>query len=112
MDRQYNNGVLTNIFNDCKKKGEWNCDVHKDYFFLVLDKGKNKVIINSVLGLSTLTKNKSNLPFQVKWKHNLIYNLHDENPEIHILSQIQKFLDLYKNEKLSWQEKLLQELRL
>jgi len=111
LNKSYNNGILIDIFNRCKKEEQWNQDIHKDYYFLVLDKKQRSIIINSVLGLTILTKNKSNLPFQVKWKNNLLYHLEDEEPEKHIHFQIQKFLNLYLAENLSWQERFLQELR-
>lgn len=112
LNKRYNNGILTDIFKLCKREEMWNQDIYKDYYFLVIDKKEKRIIINSVLGLSIITKNKNNLPFQIKWKNNLFYHLEDENPETHIYLQIQKFLNLYRIEKVSWQEKFLEELRI
>jgi len=112
LNKSYNNGILTDIFKTCKREEMWNKDIYKDYYFLVMDKKEKRVIINSILGLSILTKNKNNLPFQIKWKNNLFYHVEDQNQERHIYLQIQKFLNLYRIEKVSWQEKFLEELRI
>ncbi|RLC44351.1 MAG: hypothetical protein DRH57_09250, partial [Candidatus Cloacimonadota bacterium] len=45
-------------------------DTDKDYYFLVVNKTTGKVFWNSIKGLSSLTPNGSNPPFQVVWKNN------------------------------------------
>jgi hypothetical protein len=45
-------------------------DTDKDYYFLVVNKTTGVVFWNSIKGLSSLTPNGSNPPFQVVWKNN------------------------------------------
>lgn len=60
----------------------------RDYYFLVVNKKNNKdIFINSLKGLTILTKNKNNLPFQISWKKNKVYN------PLHINKCIEMFRD-------------------
>lgn len=43
---------------------------NRDYYFLVFDKSKNNIIINSLRYLNDITFNNSNLPFQINWSKN------------------------------------------
>jgi hypothetical protein len=43
----------------------------RDYYIVVLDKGTKKLHLTSLKSLSKVTPNRSNLPFQIKWKDNL-----------------------------------------
>jgi hypothetical protein len=43
---------------------------NRDYYFLVFDKSKNNIIINSLRYLNEITFNNSNLPFQINWSKN------------------------------------------
>ena len=53
----------------CEKlnKKEYNTD-NSDYYFLVVNKrDTSDIIINSLRGISILTPNVNNLPFQIRW---------------------------------------------
>ena len=72
----------------------------------MLNKNDNKdIIVNSVKGLSILTSNINNLPFQVKWDKNRIFNYKNIN------YCIQQFLDAIKKPKPSWKETFLINIR-
>jgi hypothetical protein len=50
-------------------------NLNRDYYFLVVNKtDTSDVIINGLKGLSVLSPNPSNPPFQVRWDKNRIYN--------------------------------------
>lgn len=102
----YNNGSMSKILINKLKKDELNNELKKDYYFIVVDK-KNKdiIIANSFKGLSKLTPNINNLPFQIKWKDNqkFIYkNIND-------IKKI--FINTIRKPKPSWQEYFLSEIR-
>lgn len=99
--KSYNNGELVDILADKFKNNKFNENNRKDYFFLVINKNNtNEIIINSVLGLKTLTANIHNLPFQVKWKNNKQYDFKDMGTSIEKYKYI---LKIYKN-KDTWKE--------
>jgi len=47
-----------------------NTEYKKDYYFLVINKTTNEIIVNSFKGLTVLTPNLNNLPCQVNWSKN------------------------------------------
>jgi hypothetical protein len=47
-------------------------DNGRDYYIIIIDKNTSKIYLNSLKSLSKLTPNGNNLPFQIKWKDNLI----------------------------------------
>jgi len=102
----YNNGKMSNIlFNKIKNK-EYNTNNKKDYYFLVLNKNNsNDIIINSLKGLRTVTQNLNNLPFQIKWCDNKIF----EYKNINI--QIKLFIDCLQKPKPSWKEIFMTNIR-
>ena len=104
--KSYDNGKMSNIlFNKLKKK-EYNFNNKKDYYFIVLNKTDTcTVIINSVKGLTTLTPNINNLPFQVCWNKNRSYKY--EN----IHKKIKQFLICLQQPKPSWQETFMSNIR-
>lgn len=107
IDGKYNNGDTTTKFlSKCKNK-EYNKDFRKDYYFLVINKNNTKdIIVNSVLGVSNITPNVNNLPFQIKWNNNKNYDLTNvEDKVLHHLKVIKK------NAKQTWQERLLSGMR-
>jgi hypothetical protein len=53
---------------DCVLNKDFSND--RDYYFLVFDKLKNNIIINSLRYLNDITFNNSNLPFQINWSKN------------------------------------------
>ena len=53
------------------KMKNYNTNRKKDYYFIVLNKtDASDIIVNSVKGLTILTPNINNLPFQVCWSKN------------------------------------------
>ena len=104
--KSYDNGKMSNIlFNKLKKK-EYNFNNKKDYYFIVLNKtDTSTIIINSVKGLTTLTPNINNLPFQVCWNKNRSYKY--EN----IHKKIKQFLICLQQPKPSWQETFMSNIR-
>ena len=82
-------------------------DFRKDYYFLVINKNNTKdIIINSVLGISNITPNVNNLPFQIKWNNNREYILNNVKDKV-----LEHLNVMKKNAKQTWQEKLLSGMR-
>lgn len=106
LNSTYDNGPMATIlFNKLKYK-HFNYKHKKDYYFLVLNKQDNQeIIINSVKGLSKLTPNLNNLPFQVKWNKNKDFNYKFIN------QCVDQFLDTIKKPKPSWKETFLSNVR-
>jgi hypothetical protein len=102
----YNNGKMSNIlFNKLKNK-KYNKNNKKDYYFLVLNKTNPKdIIVNSVKGLTVLTPNINNLPFQVCWNENRKFK-HE-----HVSKNVKLFVDSLKKPKPSWKETFMTNVR-
>ncbi len=99
IDKTYDNGKMSNILFTKLKHKNYNINNKKDYYFIVLNKtDANDIIINSLKGLSVLTPNINNLPFQVCWNKNRIFKY--EN----ITKKIKLFIDCLKKSKPSWKE--------
>jgi len=105
-DKSYENGKMSNIlFNKLKDK-KYNTNSKKDYYFIVLNKtDASDVIVNSVKGLSILTPNINNLPFQVNWSKNKEFKY--EN----IHKKIKLFIDCLHKPKPSWKETFMSNIR-
>ncbi len=59
---------MSNILYNKLKNKEYNKNNKKDYYFIILNKtNTDDIIINSIKGLTILTPNINNLPFQVCW---------------------------------------------
>ena len=99
MDKSYENGKMSDIlFNKLKNK-KYNTNNKKDYYFVVLNKtDATDIIINSVKGLTILTPNINNLPFQVCWDKNRTFNYDNINKKIKL------FINCLQKPKLSWKE--------
>jgi len=106
MDHTYDNGKMSNIlFNKLKNK-EYNFNNKKDYYFIVLNKtNTSDIIINSVKGLTLLTPNINNLPFQVCWNKNRTYKYEK------IDKKIKQFIDCLQQPNLSWKETFMLNIR-
>jgi hypothetical protein len=88
------------------KAKEYNNNPIRDYFFIVVNKtDPSDVILNSVKGLSVLTPNVNNLPFQVNWSRNREY-VHDT-----ISNKIQLFIQCLQKPRPSWKEVFMAEIR-
>lgn len=122
INKSYENGKMSDIlFNKLKHK-KYNYKNKKDYYFIVINKSttknklitlnnnknniaKNDIIINSVKGLSILTPNVNNLPFQVCWNKNKVFKYENINKKIKL------FIDCLQKSKPSWREIFLKNIR-
>ena len=106
LTKQYNNGEMSRkLYNSIKNKN-YNKNYKKDYYFIVINKeNTDKIIINSCKGLSYLTPNNNNLPFQVKWSK----NKHFKYKKIKLI--IEDFILIIKTPKPSWREEFLNNIR-
>jgi hypothetical protein len=105
-DKSYENGKMSDIlFNKLKNK-KYNTNNKKDYYFIVLNKSyTSDIIVNSVKGLTILTSNINNLPFQINWSKNSIFKYK------HINKNIKMFIDCLQKPKLSWKEVFMTNIR-
>ena len=105
-DKTYENGIMSTIlFNKLKNKN-YNKNNKKDYYFIVINKNNTSdIIINSIKGLTILTPNINNLPFQVCWNKNRTFIY--EN----ISKKIKLFIDCLKKPKSSWKETFMRNVR-
>ena len=90
------------LFNKLKNK-KYNTNNKKDYYFIVLN--ASDIIINSVKGLTILTPNINNLPFQVNWDKNRLFKY--EN----IKKKIKIFINCLQKPKPSWKEVFMLNIR-
>lgn len=105
-DRTYENGKMSNILFYKLKNKKYNFNNKKDYYFIVLNKtNPNDIIINSVKGLTFLTPNINNLPFQVCWNKNRIFKYENINQKIKL------FIDCLQKPKPSWKETFMLNIR-
>jgi len=106
LDKTCENGKMSELLLQCLKEGRYNRQENKDYYFLVLNKcSSDDVIVNSVLGLSVLTPNVNNLPFQICWNKNREYA---PKP---IETNVRMFLDCLQKPRPSWKEAFMCEVR-
>ena len=105
-NKSYNNGEMSNIlFNKLKDK-KYNINSKKDYYFIVLNKNNNTdIIINSLKGLSILTPNLNNLPFQVKWSINRLFKYEPINKKIKL------FINCLQKPNPGWIEIFMSNIR-
>jgi hypothetical protein len=105
-DKSYENGKMSDIlFNKLKNK-KFNTNNKKDYYFIVLNKTfASDIIVNSVKGLTILTPNINNLPFQVCWDKNRTFKYENINKKIKL------FLDCLQKPKPSWKETFMSNIR-
>ena len=107
LNKSYENGKMSNILINKFKNKEYNYISKKDYYFIVLNKqNSNDIIINSLKGLSVLTPNINNLPFQICWNKNRHFQY--ENIKI----KINKFIECLKKPKPSWKEIFISNIKL
>lgn len=106
LDKTYNNGEMSKILIEKLKKKEYNKQNKKDYYFIVINKNNTQeIIINSVKGLTILTPNINNLPFQVRWDKNKIFEYKKIN------KSVKQFIDCLKKPNPSWSETFLSQIR-
>lgn len=104
--KSYENGKMSVVLFDKLKNKGYNKNSKKDYYFVVLNKtNASDIIVNSVKGLSVLTSNINNLPFQVNWDKNREFKY--EN----IDKKIKMFINCLQSPKPSWKETFMTNLR-
>jgi hypothetical protein len=105
-NKTYENGKMSVVlFNKLKNK-QYNHNHKKDYYFIVLNKtDSSDIIVNSVKGLTILTPNINNLPFQVHWSKNKLFKYENIN------KKIQQFIDCLQKPKPSWKETFMTNIR-
>jgi hypothetical protein len=106
MDKPYDSGKMSDILSDKLKKKKYNTQPKKDYYFIVLNKNDaSDIIVNSVKGLTVLTPNINNLPFQVRWNKNRLFKYEK------IDKKIKLFTECIKKAKESWKERFVNKIR-
>lgn len=106
LKKNYSNGAMSEILFRKLKSKAYNYNDKKDYYFIVMNKNdSNEVIVNSVKGLSNLTSNVNNLPFQVRWERNKRFEYDT------IDNRVQKFIQCLQKPQPSWRETFLQNIR-
>ena len=105
-NKYYENGKMSYILFTKLKNKNYNKNNKKDYYFIVLNKmNKNDIIVNSVKGLTILTPNINNLPFQVCWDKNRIFKYENINKKIKL------FIEALQKPKSSWKEVFMTNIR-
>ena len=105
-EKTYSNGKMSEILFQKLKNKEYNKSSKKDYYFIVLNKQKKSdIIINSVKGLTSLTPNINNLPYQVCWNKNRLFIYENIN------KRIEMFIRCLKKPKPSWKETFMMNIR-
>jgi hypothetical protein len=105
-NKTYDNREMSIILYNKLKNKNYNRNYKKDYYFIVINKTNNcDIIINSVKGLTTLTANLNNLPFQICWDKNREYNYKK------IDKNIEMFLSCLKKPTPNWKETFMTNIR-
>jgi hypothetical protein len=105
-DTSYDNGKICDVLYNKLKDKKYNAITKRDYYFIVLNKtDASDVIVNSVKGLSKLTPNSNNLPFQVCWNKNRVFTYGNINKKIKL------FIDCLQKPKPSWKETFMSNIR-
>jgi len=104
LHKKYNNGEMGKVLYDKIKNKQYNTSL-RDYYFIVINKKTSLVIINGCKGLCKLTHNVNNLPFQINWKKNKVYNY----KPIHIV--VDNFIKTINKSRSSWKETFLHNMR-
>lgn len=106
LHKSYDNGKMSVILYNKLKANKYNQCNKKDYYFVVVNKtDSNDIIVNSVKGLVQLTPNINNLPFQVKWCNNRVYNYE------HIQKRVKQFIRCLQKPNPSWSETFMVNMR-
>lgn len=104
--QSYENGAMSKILFEKLKKKQYNTKNKKDYYFVVLNKNDSAdVIVNSVKGLSVITPNVNNLPFQVCWNKNRVFHYEP------VRKKIKLFVNCLQRPPPSWKETFLSNVR-
>lgn len=107
LTTSYKSGDMSKVLIEKLKAKQFNMILKRDYYFLVVNKTNTKdIIINSLKGLTTLTPNANNLPFQVRWDRNSTFRYFP------IGEVVKKFITCIIQPRPSWQETFMTEMRL
>ena len=102
----YENGKMSDILFKKLKHKKYNTNPKKDYYFLVLNKtDASDIIVNSIKGLTILTPNINNLPFQVCWDKNRSFKYEKIN------RKIKMFIECLRKPNPSWKETFMSNIR-
>jgi len=105
-DKSYENGNMSIVLLDKLRNKKYNNNYKKDYYFVVLNKiDSSDIIVNSVKGLTILTANINNLPFQICWNKNRTFKYEKIN------KKIKQFIDCLKKPRPSWKETFMTNIR-
>jgi len=105
-DKSYENGEMSDILVNKLRNKEFNINNKKDYYFLVLNKtDASDIIVNSVKGLTLLTPNINNLPFQVCWNKNRTFKYDN------IYKKAGQLIYCLQQPKPSWKETFMSNIR-
>ena len=106
LNRFYNNGNMSKVLFKKIKNNKLNPYNKKDYYFVVVNKeNSSQVIVNSFKGLSKMTSNVNNLPFQIKWNDNKLFVY----KKIDVVKNM--FIKTIQRPKPSWKEEFLANMR-
>jgi hypothetical protein len=101
-----NNGKMSTILCEKLRKKFYNKKRKKDYYFVVINKNDHTdIIINSLKGLTVLTPNVNNLPFQICWNKNRTFVYQP------IAVVIEKFIECVQKPNPSWKELFMANMR-
>lgn len=104
-NKTYGNGKMSKVLFHKLKHKKYN-NGKKDYYFVVLNKtNPTDIIVNSVKGLSVLTPNINNLPFQVCWNKNRKYHYEPIHKKIKML------IECLQKPSPSWKETFITNIR-
>jgi len=105
-DKSYENGKMSELLFQKLRHKKYNTSHKKDYYFIVLNKtDASDIIVNSVKGLTLLTPNSNNLPFQICWNKNRVFTYEK------IDKKIKLFIDCLQKPKPSWKEEFMSNMR-
>jgi hypothetical protein len=105
-EKSFENGKMSEILFSKLKNKKFNLNNKKDYYFIVLNKTDiSDIIINSIKGLTILTPNINNLPFQVCWKKNRTFKYENINKKVKL------FIDCLQKPKSNWKDKFISNIK-
>ena len=106
IHKSYENGPMSAILSKKLRAKEYNKNSKRDYYFVVLNKTvPGDVIVNSLKGLTHLTPNINNLPFQINWNKNRVFRYQ------RVEHAVKMFVNCVKNARPSWRETFVQDMR-
>ncbi len=106
LDKSYKNGSSSKIFLNKVREKEFNNNNKRDYYFFTINKeDTSDIICNSIKGLTNITGNNNNPPFQICWNKNRKFKYRNSKE---VASYICKTIS---SKKKTWQEEFLEGIR-